>query len=134
MAVVMFMCILTVIRVPTVTSAPASLHSNVDYEERMNSVPKWINPCGFRASDFDNEMQRVLTLNDSQLERFPQINDTELNTAIYVAAKNALKQAQGFKDSYVSTPCRNRKCTFPSGTVLFPCVLGLMPPLRTSRN
>ena len=102
-ALVVCVCFLTVIRVPTVMSAPASRHNSVDYDERMHSHPKWINPCGLRASDdFDTELEGV-----------PRLNDNELLSSIIVAAKNALMHAQRFKDSYVSTPCINRDCTFP---------------------
>lgn len=84
-------CFLTVIRVPTVMSAPASRHNSVDYDERMHSHPKWINPCGLRASDdFDSELEGV-----------PRLNDNELLSSIIVSAKNALMHAQRFKDSYV---------------------------------
>lgn len=101
-------CFLTVFRVPTAMSAPASRHSSVDYDERMHSHPKWINPCGPRASDdFDSELEGV-----------PRLNDNELLSSIIVAAKNALMHAQRFKDSYVSTPCMSREL-FLQGAVLF---------------
>jgi len=102
-ALVVCVCFLTVIRVPTVMSAPISRHNSVDYDERMHSHPKWINPCGLRASDdFDSELEGV-----------PRLNDNELLSSIIVSAKNALMHAQRFKDSYVSTLCIYRECTFP---------------------
>lgn len=95
-------CFLTVIRVPTVMSAPASRHNSVDYDERMHSHQKWINPCGNRDSDdFDGELEGVV-----------QLNDNALLSSIILAAKNALMHAQRFKDSYVSTPCIHREYTF----------------------
>jgi hypothetical protein len=118
-ALVVCVCFLTVIRVPTVMSAPASRHSSVDYDDRMHSHPKWINPCGLRASDdFDSELEGV-----------PRLNDNELLSSIIVAAKNALMHAQRFKDNYVSTHCMNRKRTFLLGTVFcFHVYFGLCIP------
>ncbi|XP_069677792.1 uncharacterized protein [Periplaneta americana] len=86
---VVCVCFLSVIRVPTVMSAPASRHGSPD-RDRMNSHPKWINPCGPGASDeFDAELDIV-----------PRLNDDELLTSIIVAAKNALMHAERFKESY----------------------------------
>jgi hypothetical protein len=99
-ALVVCVCFLTVIRVPTVMSAPASRHNSVDYDERMHSHQKWINPCGNRDSD---------DFVDSELEGVVQLNDNALLSSIILAAKNALMQAQRFKDSYVSTPCIHRE-------------------------
>lgn len=72
-------------------SAPTSRRSSLD-QERMNSHPKWINPCGIGSSDeFDSELDSV-----------PRLTDKELLSAIIVAAKSALMHAERFKDNYVS--------------------------------
>jgi hypothetical protein len=84
-------CFLTLIRVPTAMSAPTSRHNSLD-QERMNSHPKWINPCGLGASDdFDSELDSV-----------PHLSDNELVSSVIVAAKSALMHAERFKENYVS--------------------------------
>jgi hypothetical protein len=91
-ALVVCVCLLTLIRVPTAMSAPASRHSSLD-QERMNSHPKWINPCGLGASeDFYSELDSV-----------PHLDDHQLLSSIILAAKNALMHAERFKEDYVST-------------------------------
>ncbi|KDR10788.1 hypothetical protein L798_14914 [Zootermopsis nevadensis] len=71
-------------------SAPTSRHGSLD-QERMNSHPKWINPCGLGASDdFDSELDSV-----------PRLSDNELLSSIIVAAKGALMHAERFKENYV---------------------------------
>jgi hypothetical protein len=91
-ALVVCVCFLTTILVRTAMSAPAS-HSNSLEFERMNSHPKWINPCGIRTSDdFDSELDGV-----------PRLNDNELLSSIIVSAKNTLMHAERFKENYVST-------------------------------
>lgn len=93
-ALVVCVCFLTIIRVPTAMSAPASRRNSLEFE-RMNSHPKWINPCGIRASDdFDSELDGV-----------PRLNDNELLSSIIVSAKNTLMHAERFKENYVSTSC-----------------------------
>ncbi|XP_021935783.1 uncharacterized protein LOC110837681 [Zootermopsis nevadensis] len=83
-------CLLTLIRVPSAMSAPTSRHGSLD-QERMNSHPKWINPCGLGASDdFDSELDSV-----------PRLSDNELLSSIIVAAKGALMHAERFKENYV---------------------------------
>ncbi|XP_023707744.1 uncharacterized protein LOC111864610 isoform X2 [Cryptotermes secundus] len=70
-------------------SAPASRRNSLEFE-RMNSHPKWINPCGIRASDdFDSELDGV-----------PRLNDNELLSSIIVSAKNTLMHAERFKENY----------------------------------
>ena len=88
----MCVCLLSLLRTPTVMSAPASRHGSPE-RDRMNSHPKWINPCGSGASD---EI-------DTELDMVPRLNDDELLTSIVVAAKNTLMHAERFKDTYVST-------------------------------
>jgi hypothetical protein len=94
-ALVVCVCFLTVIRVPTAMSAPASRRNSLELE-RINSHPKWINPCGIRTSDdFDSELDGV-----------PRLNDNELLSSIIVSAKNTLMHAERFKENYVSFTLR----------------------------
>jgi hypothetical protein len=126
MAYIVFLVFFVVFVIPTITCDPQSRHNSDGIDERMQSHQKWKTPCGESEND---DLDGDLTLNE-----FPHLSESALKSAIHVSASIALWQAQQFKEHYVSTPCRNRKCTFPSGTVLFPCVLGLMRPLRTRRN
>lgn len=63
--------------------------------ERLNSPPKWVNPCGYSSDDFDS---------DPDVE---QLRDVQLLTQVVVQAKTALMHAQLFRDDYVSTLLRN---------------------------
>lgn len=62
---------------------------------RLSSPPKWVNPCGLAAEDFDG---------DPDVE---QLRDVQLLTQVVVQAKTALMHAQLFRDDYVSTFIRH---------------------------
>ncbi|XP_035722195.1 uncharacterized protein LOC118441633 isoform X2 [Vespa mandarinia] len=55
---------------------------------RLSSPPKWVNPCGLAAEDFDS---------DPDVE---QLRDVQLLTQVVVQAKTALMHAQLFRDDY----------------------------------
>ncbi|XP_047350817.1 uncharacterized protein LOC124949577 isoform X2 [Vespa velutina] len=56
---------------------------------RLSSPPKWVNPCGLAAEDFDS---------DPDVE---QLRDVQLLTQVVVQAKTALMHAQLFRDDYI---------------------------------
>ena len=85
---VVCVCLLSLLSTPAVMSAPASRHGSPE-RDRMNSHPKWINPCGSGASVEIENYQETLTVK-------------ELLTAIVLAAKTALMDAERFKGNYVS--------------------------------
>ena len=60
-------------------------------DRRMNSPPKWVNPCGLAAEDFDGDLDVV------------QLKDEQLLGQVVVQAKTALEHARMFRDDYVST-------------------------------
>lgn len=59
-------------------------------DRRLSSPPKWVNPCGLAAEDFDGDLDVV------------QLRDEQLLTQVVVQAKTALDHAQLFRDDYVS--------------------------------
>lgn len=59
-------------------------------DRRLASAPKWMNPCGFAAEEFEGDLDVV------------QLNDETLLGNIVMQAKTALNYAQGFRDDYVS--------------------------------
>jgi hypothetical protein len=70
----------------SVQSAPAMTLE----DRRLSSSPKWMNPCGFAAEEFDGDLDVV------------QLDDETLLGNIVMQAKTALNYAQGFRDDYVS--------------------------------
>lgn len=58
-------------------------------DRRLSSPPKWVNPCGLAAEDFDG---------DPDVE---QLRDVQLLTQVVVQAKTALMHAQLFRDDYI---------------------------------
>ena len=70
----------------SVNSAPMNLENR-----RLSSPPKWVNPCGLAAEDFDGDQDVI------------QLRDEQLLAQVVVQAKTALMHAQIFRDDYVST-------------------------------
>ncbi|XP_016836702.1 uncharacterized protein LOC100678690 isoform X2 [Nasonia vitripennis] len=58
-------------------------------DRRLASVPKWTNPCGFAAEEFEGDIDVM------------QLNDETLLSNIVMQAKTALSYAQGFRDDYI---------------------------------
>ncbi|XP_012281598.1 uncharacterized protein LOC105700377 isoform X2 [Orussus abietinus] len=58
-------------------------------DRRLSSPPKWVNPCGLAAEDFDGDLDVV------------QLRDEQLLTQVVVQAKTALMHAQLFRDDYI---------------------------------
>nr|CAD7259789.1 unnamed protein product [Timema shepardi] len=78
-------CLLTVVRIPSVMSAPID-----------RPRPKWINPCGLGSGSSDD-----LGGGDAELTEFgPRLTDHELLTQIVVTANNALSHAEHFREKY----------------------------------
>lgn len=75
---------------PLISSAPTSKHNMSD---RMNSHPKWINPCGMGQSD-------TVSLHD--IPDSVPISDKDLLNQIVLAAKLAYAEAENFREDYVS--------------------------------
>lgn len=69
----------------SVQSAPAMTLE----DRRLSTAPKWMNPCGFAAEEFDGDLEVV------------QLNDETLLGNIVMQAKTALNYAQGFRDDYI---------------------------------
>lgn len=74
--------------VVSVQSAPTMTLEN----RRLSSPPKWVNPCGLAAEDFNGDLDVV------------QLTDSQLLHQVVVQAKTALMHAELFREDYVSTP------------------------------
>ncbi|XP_066598439.1 uncharacterized protein [Prorops nasuta] len=76
--------LLVTLLVVSVNSAPI-----MNPDRRMSSPPKWVNPCGLAADDFEGELDVV------------QLKDEQLLNQVVVQAKTALMHAQLFRDDYI---------------------------------
>lgn len=85
--------LLYIVSIPCTLSAPTSRKME-NNRERMESHPKWVNPCGIQA---DSEQQMPLNMDA------PQVTDHELLKSIIGQAKISFTKADRFKDDYVST-------------------------------
>ncbi|XP_020299090.1 uncharacterized protein LOC109863261 isoform X2 [Pseudomyrmex gracilis] len=68
----------------SVQGAPMTLE-----EKRLNTPPKWVNPCGLASEDFDGDLDVV---------QFP---DEQLIQQIVLQASQALYHAERFRDRYL---------------------------------
>lgn len=59
-------------------------------DRRLSLPPKWVNPCGLAAEDFNGDLDVV------------QLTDSQLLSQVVVQARTALMHAQLFRDDYVS--------------------------------
>lgn len=59
-------------------------------EKRLNTPPKWVNPCGLAAEDFEGDLDVI------------QLRDEQLLQQIVLQAQTALYHAERFRHSYVS--------------------------------
>ncbi|KAF3427991.1 hypothetical protein E2986_05755 [Frieseomelitta varia] len=57
-------------------------------DRRLSSSPKWVNPCGLAADDFNGDLDVV------------QLTDSQLLQQVVVQAKTALTHAELFRDDY----------------------------------
>ncbi|XP_024947461.1 uncharacterized protein LOC107274437 isoform X2 [Cephus cinctus] len=80
--------LLITLLVVSVHGAPTTMTLE-DRQGRLNSPPKWVNPCGLAADDLDADVDMV------------QLRDEQLITQVVVQAKMALMQAQLFRDDYI---------------------------------
>lgn len=69
--------------------------------DRMNSHPKWINPCGMGQAD-------ILMAHDGPTVI---ISDRDLLGQIILTAKIALTEAENFREDYVSILYNNHNTT-----------------------
>lgn len=83
--------LLYIVSIPCTLSAPTSRKME-NHRERMESHPKWVNPCGIPS---DNSPM-------PQNMDAPQVTDHELLKAIIGQAKMSFTKADRFKDEYVS--------------------------------
>ncbi|XP_034179023.1 uncharacterized protein LOC117603719 [Osmia lignaria lignaria] len=57
-------------------------------DRRLSLPPKWVNPCGLAAEDFNGDLDVV------------QLTDSQLLSQVVVQARTALMHAQLFRDDY----------------------------------
>ena len=88
------MYIITIL--PTVTLKPIS-NTTYHNDKRFVSHPKWVNPCGIRSNHVSNE-------NGSELKLVPRLSDSILLQQIIAQARIAFREADSFKEEYVSFP------------------------------
>ncbi|KAJ8688085.1 hypothetical protein QAD02_023880, partial [Eretmocerus hayati] len=70
----------------TVNGAPTAMTLQ---SRRLTSEPKWLNPCGFAAEEFDQDLDVM------------QLTDEILLGNVVMQAKNALHHANSFRDEYI---------------------------------
>ncbi|XP_058792543.1 uncharacterized protein LOC131664997 isoform X2 [Phymastichus coffea] len=70
----------------SVESAPTAMTLE---SRRLDQAPKWLNPCGFAAEEFEGDIDVV------------QLNDATLLGNIVMQAKTALNYAHGFRDDFI---------------------------------
>lgn len=94
-ALILGVCLLTVLRVPLAYTAPISNSGEIgskDYTMDRTGKPKWINPCNIDTS--------AMSIDDNSSQT--TISNSELINMLYVLSKNALDQARNFRNDYVS--------------------------------
>lgn len=85
-------CLLTLVRVPTVMSAPSTryVHSHKGGHKAPEDSPSYMYPCG---KSHEEEMKYSSTSRES---------DSEILKHIIISTKSALSYAESFRDRYVS--------------------------------
>lgn len=77
-------CLLSVLRIPTVLTAPVGQSAM-----ELNGKPRWINPCEIDPA--------TLVMNEDNITQHAQLKTVLLQT------ENALNHARKFRNEYVST-------------------------------
>ncbi|XP_014206742.1 uncharacterized protein LOC106638192 [Copidosoma floridanum] len=80
---------LILVMLPSITTVESAPLVSSLQRRSYRSPPKWLNPCGFAAEEFEGEIEVV------------QLNDVTLLSNVIMQAKNALSYARSFRETYV---------------------------------